>query len=109
MNKRLLKDLLYKQVARVGKAVSSPKRLELLELLAQEEKSVETLATELTADVKLTSGRGQTNVRHGWRRPVFLTSNQSIYNPAVPITSVLLPDADPLLETTHENSNHFQP
>ena len=35
MNKRSLKDLLYEQVARIGKAVSSPKRLELLELLAQ--------------------------------------------------------------------------
>lgn len=60
MNKRLLKDLLYEQVARVGKAVSSPKRLELLELLAQGEKSVEALATELTADVKLTSAHLKT-------------------------------------------------
>ncbi len=55
MNKRSLKDLLYEQVARIGKAISSPKRLELLELLAQGEKTVETLATELSADVKLTS------------------------------------------------------
>lgn len=55
MDKRSLKDLLYEQVARIGKAMSSPKRLELLELLAQGEKSVETLATELSADIKLTS------------------------------------------------------
>ena len=55
MNKRLLKDLLYEQVARIGKAVSSPKRLELIELLAQGEKTVETLASELSADIKLTS------------------------------------------------------
>ncbi len=55
MNKRLLKDLLYEQVARIGKAVSSPKRLELLELLAQGEKPVETLASELSTDIKLTS------------------------------------------------------
>lgn len=55
MNKRSLKDLLYEQVARVGKAVSSPKRLELLELLAQGEKTVEVLAGELSADIKLTS------------------------------------------------------
>mgnify|MGYP000935852784 FL=1 len=55
MKGRLLKDLLYEQVARIGKAVSSPKRLELLELLAQGEKSVEALAVELSADVKLTS------------------------------------------------------
>jgi len=55
MTQRLLKDLLYEQVARIGKAVSSPKRLELVELLAQGEKTVETLAVELAADVKLVS------------------------------------------------------
>ncbi|MFZ2295142.1 MAG: metalloregulator ArsR/SmtB family transcription factor, partial [Polaromonas sp.] len=36
-------------------AVSSPKRLELLELLAQSEKTVEVLAGELSIDVKLAS------------------------------------------------------
>lgn len=55
MEKRQIKDLLYEQVARIGKAVSSPKRLELLELLAQGEKSVEQLAGELSIDVKLAS------------------------------------------------------
>lgn len=55
MEKRILKDLLYEQVARIGKAVSSPKRLELLELLAQGEKTVETLAAELSVDIRLTS------------------------------------------------------
>lgn len=50
-----MKDLLYEQVARIGKAVSTPKRLELLELLAQGEKTVEALAAELSADIKLTS------------------------------------------------------
>jgi len=55
MKKRELKDLLYEQVARIGKAVSSPKRLELLELLAQGEKTVEALAMELSIDVKLAS------------------------------------------------------
>lgn len=55
MDNRTLKNLLYEQVARIGKAVSSPKRLELLELLAQGEKTVETLASELSTDIKLTS------------------------------------------------------
>lgn len=55
MDKRTVKDLLYEQVARIGRAVSSPKRLELLELLAQGEKTVEELAGELSVDVKLTS------------------------------------------------------
>ncbi len=55
MKKRELKDLLYEQVARIGKAVSSPKRLELLELLAQGEKTVEVLARELSIDMQLAS------------------------------------------------------
>jgi rhodanese-related sulfurtransferase/DNA-binding transcriptional ArsR family regulator len=55
MNKRDIKDLLYEQVARIGKATSSPKRLEILELLAQGEKAVESLAAELEIDVRLAS------------------------------------------------------
>ena len=52
---RKIKDLLYEQVARIGKVFSSPKRLELIELLCQGEKSVETLAREASISVKLTS------------------------------------------------------
>lgn len=55
MKKRTVKDLLYEHVARIGKAMSSPKRLELLEVLAQGEKSVEALAGELSIEIKLTS------------------------------------------------------
>ncbi len=52
---RKIKDLLYEQVARIGKIFSSPKRLELIELLCQGEKTVETLARETSISVKLTS------------------------------------------------------
>lgn len=55
MNKRSLKDLLYEQVARIGKSLASPKRLELVELLAQGEKSVETLAVQAGIDMRLAS------------------------------------------------------
>lgn len=55
VNSRTLKDLLYEQVARVGKALASPKRLEMLEMLAQGEKAVETVAAEVAIDVKLAS------------------------------------------------------
>jgi rhodanese-related sulfurtransferase/DNA-binding transcriptional ArsR family regulator len=55
MNGRELKDLLYEQVARVGKALASPKRLEILEMLAQGEKAVEVVASEVAIDVKLAS------------------------------------------------------
>jgi DNA-binding transcriptional ArsR family regulator/rhodanese-related sulfurtransferase len=43
---RDFKERLYAQFARVGKALGSPHRLELLELLAQGERSVDSLATE---------------------------------------------------------------
>ncbi len=44
--KRTFKNLLYEQFARIGKALASPHRLELLDVLAQCEHSVEELAHE---------------------------------------------------------------
>ena len=52
---RRIKDLLYDQVARIGKAAASPKRLELIELLCQGEKPVELLARETGMSMKLAS------------------------------------------------------
>ena len=52
---RQIKDALFDQVARMAKAVASPKRLELIELLCQAPKSVETLAAEAGISVKLVS------------------------------------------------------
>ena len=52
---REIKNLLYEQVARIGKAVSSPKRLELVEILCQGEKKVEELAAAAAISVKLAS------------------------------------------------------
>jgi rhodanese-related sulfurtransferase len=53
MGRRERKDEVFEQFARVGKALSSPKRLELIDLLAQGERSVETLAK--TANLGVTS------------------------------------------------------
>ncbi|WP_305073182.1 ArsR/SmtB family transcription factor [Propionivibrio sp.] len=49
------KAALYEQVSRIGKALASAKRLELLDLLAQGEKSVEQLAALARIDMRLTS------------------------------------------------------
>lgn len=49
------KDALYQQVARIARGVASPKRLELVELLAQAPKSVERLAAEAGISVTLAS------------------------------------------------------
>ena len=47
---RQFKDRLYGQLARLGKALASPHRLEMLELLAQSERTVDSLATEMTSE-----------------------------------------------------------
>lgn len=52
---RELKNLLYEQVGRIGKVLASPKRLELIELLCQSEKTVETLSREAEISLKLAS------------------------------------------------------
>ena len=44
--KRAFKDALYEQFARIGKAVASARRLELIDVLAQGERTVEQLAAE---------------------------------------------------------------
>ena len=48
----VVKDVLYRQLARIGKAVSSPPRLALLDRLANGEESVESLAAEVHLEVK---------------------------------------------------------
>ncbi|MBM7580486.1 metalloregulator ArsR/SmtB family transcription factor [Jeotgalibacillus terrae] len=46
MNSGEFKDEVYGEVARIGKMMSSPKRIEMLDLLTQSPKTVETLAKE---------------------------------------------------------------
>jgi rhodanese-related sulfurtransferase/predicted transcriptional regulator len=45
--KRDFKDRLYAEFARIGKSLASPHRLEILEVLAQGERTVESLAAEV--------------------------------------------------------------
>ena len=48
---RQFRDDIYEQFTRIGKAISSPKRLELLELLCQGERTVEKLARAASLSV----------------------------------------------------------
>jgi rhodanese-related sulfurtransferase len=52
---RQFKNRLYGQLARIGKALASPQRLEILELLAQGERTVDSLATEMGLSLANTS------------------------------------------------------
>jgi rhodanese-related sulfurtransferase/DNA-binding MarR family transcriptional regulator len=60
MRARAVKDALYEQFARIGKVTGHPKRLELLDLICQGERSVEELAA--AADLKLTTASAQLKV-----------------------------------------------
>ena len=52
---RAFKDALYDQFARITKALASPVRLEIVDVLAQGERSVETLAGEVAQSLANTS------------------------------------------------------
>src|SRR5689334_14131870 len=55
MSHRPFKDRLYAEFATIGKALASPHRLELLDLLGQGERSVEELAREIDQSLANTS------------------------------------------------------
>jgi len=57
---RNFKDSIYAQLARVGKAIASPKRLEILDILSQGPKTVENIAKETQMSVANTSQHLQT-------------------------------------------------
>lgn len=55
MKGREFKDALFEQFARIGSAFASPKRIEIIDVLAQGERNVETLAAETGLSVANTS------------------------------------------------------
>ena len=59
MGNRVFKDGLYGELAVLGKAMANPHRLELLDLLAQGERSVEELANEAALSLANTSAHLQ--------------------------------------------------
>jgi rhodanese-related sulfurtransferase len=61
-SERRAKDALFEQFARLGNALSSPKRLELIDVLAQGERSVESLAR--ATGLKLTTASAHLQALH---------------------------------------------
>jgi ArsR family transcriptional regulator len=57
---RNFKDSIYTQLARIGKAIASPKRLEILDILTQGSKTVENIARDTQMSVANTSQHLQT-------------------------------------------------
>lgn len=59
MSRRQAKDAVFEQFARIGKALASPKRVEIVDLLAQGERSVEVLARATAANLTTVSAHLQ--------------------------------------------------
>ena len=55
MNSRIFKNIIYNELTGIVKAISDPKRLELIDLLCQSEKNVEHLSRELIMSLASTS------------------------------------------------------
>ena len=82
---RTFKEDLYGLYARIGKGLSSPRRLEILELLAQRERTVESLAEEIGLSTANASQHlqalKQASLVHARRQGLFM--HYSLADPAV--------------------------
>jgi rhodanese-related sulfurtransferase/DNA-binding transcriptional ArsR family regulator len=84
---REFKDLTYQQFANIATAFSSPKRLEIIDLLAQSEKDVETLSRQISATFANTSRHLQilknarlVDSRRDGVRMYYRLSDEKVYN-----------------------------
>lgn len=80
------KASLYEQFARIGKALSNPARLELLDLLAQGERSVEDLAaaagmrlSNTSAQLKALSSAGMLTTRRSGTRVYYRIADDQVH------------------------------
>mgnify|MGYP001597445834 CR=1 FL=1 len=76
MDDRQFKDTLYEQFARIGHALSTPKRLEILDLLGQGERSVEVLSRE--ADLSMPTASQHLKVLRSAR---LVDSREALHRP----------------------------
>lgn len=105
---RRFKDELYAEFARVAEAIASPKRLEILDLLAQRERSVEDLADEMHLSIANASRHLQillrarlVDVRRAGTFAHYRLSNPNVYTLLRGLESVAadrLPEVGAVLE-----------
>jgi len=119
MGDRAFKADLYRQFARLGKALASPARLELLDLLAQGERSVEDLAQEANLGVANASahlqalGRAQLVAsRKAGLRVYYRLADQSVFRLWVALREAgehQLAEIDRLVATYLQDRQSLQP
>ena len=92
---REFKNRLYGQFARIGKALGNPVRLEVLELLAQGERTVESLAQEIGVSMANTSqhlqvlrGAGLVDTRRDGLFIHYRLSDESVVPPSTALRTV---------------------
>ncbi len=118
-DKRIFKQQLYEQFARIGKALASPHRLELLDVLAQGERSVEVLARETGMSVAnasqhlqvLRADRLVETRREGVSISYRLASDEvaSLWLSLRQVGERHLAEIDRVVETFLQNRTHLQP
>jgi rhodanese-related sulfurtransferase len=101
---RAAKDELHEQFARVGRALANPHRVEILDLLAQGERSVEVLAARSAITIGLASAHLQTlrraglvASRRGGTRVIYRLAGDDVYELLAAVRSVAtgrIADAD---------------
>ena len=101
---RTAKDELHEQFARIGRALANPHRVEILDLLAQGERSVEVLAARSAITIGLASAHLQTlrraglvASRRGGTRVIYRLAGDDVYELLAAVRSVAtgrIADAD---------------
>jgi rhodanese-related sulfurtransferase len=117
--KRHFKDSIYEQFARIGRALANPHRLELLDLLAQGERTVEELARETSMSVANASQHLQTlraahlvSVRREGTYAFYQLSDHSVFDLWRALRTVgegHLAEIDQLVNTYLHNRAELQP
>ena len=117
--KRAFKNQLYEQFARIGKALANPHRLELLEVLAQCERTVEALAEESGMTVANASQHLQVlraahlvEVRREGVSMYYRLADDSVFtlwHAMRTVGEVQLAEIDRVVETYLHDRQHWQP
>jgi rhodanese-related sulfurtransferase/DNA-binding transcriptional ArsR family regulator len=107
---RDVKDALFAQFARIGQALANPKRVELLELLAQGERSVDALAaaggmtvTNTSAQLKILREAGMVASRREGKRVFYRLSGNEVLDLVISLRDLALARSAEVRQLVNEN------
>jgi rhodanese-related sulfurtransferase/DNA-binding transcriptional ArsR family regulator len=107
---RDVKDALFGEFARVGQALANPKRVELLELLAQGERSVDALAgaadmsvTNTSAQLKILRQAGMVDSRRDGKRVYYRLAADVVLDLVITLRETALSQSAGVRQLVNEN------